>query len=82
MVQVLLAANRVVFVTASTGIAATNVKGMTLHSWAGIGIANLEFEQLFFRCRNSHPQNEWWTTTDVLIIDEVSKLYINYIQSK
>ena len=32
-------ANKVkVAVTASTGIAATHMNGMTIHSWAGIGV--------------------------------------------
>lgn len=33
-------------VTASTGIAAVNVGGLTIHSWLGIGLANLPFEQI------------------------------------
>ena len=30
--------NKVVAVTASTGIAATHINGVTLHSWSGLGI--------------------------------------------
>jgi ATP-dependent DNA helicase PIF1 len=33
-------------VTASTGIAAVNVGGSTIHSWSGIGLANLPVEQI------------------------------------
>ncbi len=33
-------------VTASTGIAAVNIGGSTIHSWAGIGLANLPVEQI------------------------------------
>ncbi len=61
-------------ITASTGIAATHVSGMTIHAWSGIGIkkelsdwdleALLEREPLVRRVRN----------TSVLIIDEVSML--------
>ena len=32
--------DKCVGVTASTGIAATHLNGMTIHSWAGIGINN------------------------------------------
>ena len=61
-------------ITASTGIAATHLGGMTIHAWAGIGIRenlseyDLEMleskEYLVRRIRN----------TNVLIIDEVSML--------
>src|SRR3989339_918772 len=63
-----------VAVTASTGIAATHVGGMTIHAWSGLGIkrdlsdwdleALLEREPLVRRVRGAH----------VLIIDEVSML--------
>lgn len=33
-------------VTASTGIAAVNIGGSTIHSWAGIGLANLPIAQI------------------------------------
>jgi ATP-dependent exoDNAse (exonuclease V) alpha subunit len=33
-------------VTASTGVAALNIGGTTIHSWAGIGLANLPKEQI------------------------------------
>ena len=36
-------------VTASTGIAATHLNGMTIHSWSGIGIKdNLSLAHLIF----------------------------------
>ncbi|MDD4662057.1 MAG: PIF1 family DEAD/DEAH box helicase [Candidatus Pacebacteria bacterium] len=61
-------------VTASTGIAATHLNGMTIHSWSGIGINNnldeaqikrlLKKKYLFQRMRN----------VETLIIDEISML--------
>lgn len=35
-------------VTATTGIAAINIAGCTLHSWAGCGLAKLPAERLFY----------------------------------
>lgn len=63
-----------VAITASTGIAATHIGGMTIHSWSGIGIkdslteydlAAMEEKQYLWK-RFEHVQ--------VLIIDEVSML--------
>ncbi|MEK7631076.1 MAG: AAA family ATPase [Patescibacteria group bacterium] len=61
-------------ITASTGIAATHIGGMTIHSWSGLGIRDaltdydLDFltqkEKLVERARKTH----------VLIIDEISML--------
>ncbi len=62
-------------VTASTGIAATHMNGMTIHSWAGFGIADSlsagDFEKLF----KKRYLSERLKTTKVLIIDEVSMLH-------
>jgi ATP-dependent DNA helicase PIF1 len=61
-------------ITASTGVAATHLSGMTIHAWAGVGIKNtltdgdldelLQRKYLLRRFRD----------TKVLIIDEVSML--------
>lgn len=61
-------------ITASTGIAATHIGGMTIHAWSGVGIKKelsdwelesmMEREALVKRVRGTH----------VLIIDEVSML--------
>ena len=61
-------------VTASTGIAATHVGGMTIHSWSGIGILDelsahdldriLSKEHVVKRIQKAH----------VLILDEISML--------
>ncbi len=67
--------NIVVGVTASTGIAATHMNGMTIHSWAGIGIYDdmtaYDIDQLLKKSR----LKKRFAETKVLIIDEVSMLH-------
>ena len=63
-----------VAVTASTGIAATHIGGMTIHSWAGIGIK----DQLSARDLDHLEQQQYmWKRFEkvkVLFIDEISML--------
>ncbi len=61
-------------ITASTGIAATHIGGMTIHSWSGIGIhTNLDMQDIRRIASNKHI-GQRMRGTDVLIIDEVSML--------
>lgn len=66
---------REVAVTASTGIAATHIGGMTIHSWSGLGIR----EELTNHDRawlaDNARLNKRYNMTDVLVIDEVSMLH-------
>jgi len=65
---------KVVGVTALTGIAALNIKGSTLHRWAGIGLGESEPDVLLSKVRK-HPKGKAnWFNTSVLIVDEVSML--------
>lgn len=61
-----------VAVTASTGLAACNIGGITLHSFAGVGIANEEVNHLLKKLRRNQKAYKRWLTTKVLIIDEIS----------
>lgn len=62
-------------VTASTGIAATHLGGITIHSWSGLGIKNslsdIEIQGLKER---SYLKNRY-RRMNVLIIDEISMLH-------
>ncbi|MEK7549888.1 MAG: PIF1 family DEAD/DEAH box helicase [Patescibacteria group bacterium] len=61
-------------VTASTGIAATHIGGMTIHSWSGIGIASeLSEDDLKHLGENSFVAKRI-KKAKVLIIDEISML--------
>lgn len=63
--------NIVVGVTASTGIAATHMNGMTIHSWAGLGAGDtIDLEHILAKTSLKKRMSD----TKVLIIDEVSML--------
>lgn len=61
-----------VYKTATTGIAALNIGGRTIFSWAGIGLGqgsvNDLLEHMFFQTKKK------WQKTKILIIDEVSMM--------
>ena len=62
-----------VSVTATTGLAATHLGGTTIHSWAGIGVAdsiNPNFIDTISKTRREIIEK-----TNILIIDEVSMLH-------
>ncbi|CAO3570385.1 unnamed protein product [Mortierella alpina] len=61
-----------VAVTASTGIAACNIGGCTLHSFAGVGLASGTVEQLMVKLDEKKRNKTRWRKTKVLIIDEIS----------
>jgi ATP-dependent DNA helicase PIF1 len=64
-----------VAITASTGIAATHLGGVTIHSWSGLGIRDrlteYDIDQM------EEKKNLWkrYQNTKVLIIDEISMLH-------
>jgi ATP-dependent DNA helicase PIF1 len=61
-----------VAVTASTGLAACNIGGVTLHSFGGIGLGKESVPELVKKIsRNAKAKNRW-IRTKVLIIDEIS----------
>ncbi|OMH85967.1 ATP-dependent DNA helicase pfh1 [Zancudomyces culisetae] len=63
-----------VAVTAPTGIAAYQLRGQTIHSWAGVGIGKDSVEKLESNILKRREARERWASVQVLIIDEVSML--------
>ncbi|GMG42134.1 unnamed protein product [Ambrosiozyma monospora] len=63
-----------VAVTASTGLAATNIEGTTIFRFAGIGLGTGKTESLVGRVKKSRHAVKRWRETKVLIIDEVSMI--------
>ncbi|EPX71578.1 pif1 helicase Pfh1 [Schizosaccharomyces octosporus yFS286] len=61
-----------VAVTASTGLAACNIGGVTLHSFAGAGLARESVDFLVSKIKKNKKSMTRWLRTKVLIIDEVS----------
>ena len=61
-------------ITASTGIAATHVGGMTIHSWSGIGINERMTPELLDAIASKEHVAKRLQKAKVLIIDEVSML--------
>lgn len=67
-----------VAVTASTGIAATHIGGITIHSWSGIGVRDHISD---YDLENMESKKYLWDryqSVKVLIIDEISMLSANY----
>ncbi|KAL9468730.1 hypothetical protein ACSS6W_010424 [Trichoderma asperelloides] len=61
-----------VAVTASTGLAACNIGGITLHSFSGIGLGKEDAPTLVKKIRRNPKAKNRWLRTKCLIIDEVS----------
>ena len=61
-----------VAVTASTGLAACNVGGVTLHSFGGIGLGKEAIPELVRKIKRNQKAKQRWLRTKILIVDEIS----------
>jgi ATP-dependent DNA helicase PIF1 len=61
-----------VAVTASTGIAAVNLGGQTVHNFAGIGLGKGEPERIVSKVLHNEKAIDRWVDVKVLVIDEIS----------
>ena len=74
IVQELKRMHKRVHITASTGIAAVNVSGQTIHSFAGVGLGIESKQFLGSKALKSKQTRDRWRSTDVLVIDEISMI--------
>jgi ATP-dependent DNA helicase PIF1 len=68
--------NKSIQVCALTGCAAVllQTKAKTIHSWAGIGLANGETINIIQNVANNIYKKKNWNNTNILIIDEISMM--------
>ena len=66
--------SKCVGVTASTGLAAHNIGGTTLHRFAGIGLSQAPTEKLIRDILKTKIKLQRWLDADVLIINEISMI--------
>lgn len=70
-----------VAVTASTGIAATHMNGMTIHSWSGIGVKEHITRSDLVNMNSKKYLKTHLEKVSVLIIDEISMLHKNQLNA-
>lgn len=70
---------RNVAVTASTGIAATHIGGVTIHSWSGLGIRDSLTERDIETIASRDRLVRRFLGCDTLVIDEVSMLSADFL---
>ena len=63
-------------ITSTTGIAAVNVKGQTLHSWAGVGLCKNSISNTVEKIRGRKTQLNQILKCKILAVDEISMLNI------
>ena len=62
------------FVTGTTGIAACNIGGVTIHSFAGCGFGDDPIEAMIHKVERSPFAKKRWRQCRTLIIDEISMM--------
>ncbi len=80
-IQYLKSKNIKTAVTASTGIAATHMSGITIHSWSGMGIKDKITEIDLRKLSRNRRVQKRMEKTKVLIIDEISMLHAHQLDN-
>ena len=68
-------------ITASTGIAATHIKGSTIHSWSGLGVKQKVAQKDLDKMKKTKYLITQFRKAKVLIIDEISMLHKDQLDS-
>jgi ATP-dependent DNA helicase PIF1 len=68
-------------VTASTGVAAWQIGGTTLHSFAGIGLGTDKMEVIIEKLMKRRDKVTEWRNIKTLIIDEISMITVKFMQT-
>jgi len=61
-------------VTSTTGLAAVNIQGQTIHSWAGVGICNKPVDEVIDKIMQRSSLKKQIFNCNILAIDEISML--------
>ena len=61
-------------ITGSTGVAALQIGGTTLHSWSGITNSQMSTSAIYINIKLNPRKMELWRRVKVLIIDEISMI--------
>lgn len=74
-------ATKVIALTATTGKAAYNIGGYTIHSFAGIGKGEGTKEELLKRVKGNQKAVAHWINTEILVIDEISMMSYELLEN-
>lgn len=70
---------RKIVVTATTGVSACNIGGITIHSFAGVGAGTASSGEMVKRVMGNEYTKTRWREVDVLVIDEVSMMASSFL---
>jgi len=71
---------KTVYVTATTGVSAYNIGGMTIHSYMGFGTGEADIDTLYTKMSKIENTFQRIINTDILIIDEISMMSAEFFE--
>jgi len=81
LVQPVMRRKKNIVLTATTGIAACAIGGTTVHSFAGVGTGEGRRDDMVSRVMSNDYTKKRWRQTDILVIDEVSMLPAQFLDT-